>query len=201
MHIQLKKLTPSKAEVAFCGFLAVVLGLLSNTQLLLSTQGLTTAAHSLDSGAREAIASGLAWLDTYELTTTVVTFLVWALIGLLTLSIIQAFGHVLYEFDEKSRLSSNAYIHPSNFNRKKFWHAVYVTSLGSFAVAASALIYIVIFCLYLLPISSLYISAYFNEFKLADLPYTLLGFALLFVSIVGLNVCARLLRFRHEVIR
>lgn len=201
MHIQLKKLTPSKAEVVFCGFLAVTLGLLSNTKLLLATQGLTTAAHSIGTSAQAAVTTGLAWLDTYELTTTVVTFMVWALIGLMTLSIIQAFGHALYQFDEKSRLSSNAYVHPSNFNRKKFWHVVLITSLGSFAVAAVSLVYIVIFCLYLLPISSLYIGAYLSEFKLVDLPYALLGFALLFVSVLGLNVCARLLRFRHQVIR
>lgn len=199
MKIHINKIVPARAELLFCAFLTLVLGLLSATPQLLSILGLTTAARTLQESASDTIGVGLSKLDSYSLTTTVVTFLVWAVIGLLTLSILQAVGHALHEVDENSRVSSNAYIHPSNFNRKGFWRAVILTGLGSFCIALGSFIYIIVFCLYLLPLSALYVSAYISTFALNDLLYCLLGLALLFVSISGLAVCARLLRFRHEL--
>ncbi len=200
MKIHIGRLVPTKTELLFCAFLTAVIALLSNSSLLLSTLGLTSAAASIRSGASETISEGLTKLDSYELTNTIVTFAVWALIGLFTLSIIQAVGHVIYEFNEENRLSSNAYVHPKNFSRKGFWHEVFMTTLGTFLVAVIAVGYIFIFCIYLLPISALYIGAYISNFQTSELPYALLGLAILFVSIVGLNICARLIRFRHQLV-
>src|SRR4051812_34064801 len=104
MKINFGKLVPGKAELLFCVFLAVSIGLLSNTKLLLDTQGLGSTVTTISESAGQTIGQSLAKLDTYQLTNTVVTFAVWALIGLLTLSIIQGFGHVLYEFNERNQL-------------------------------------------------------------------------------------------------
>lgn len=199
MKIQLEKLVPTRAEILFCGFLALLIGILSNAKLLLAKQDLTSAATAITSGASKTLSEGLSKLDEYAFTTTAVTFLVWAVIGLLTLSVIQAIGYVLSEFNEQSRLSSNEFVHPTDFSRRSFWKSVFLTTLGSFFVALVSTTYVLIFCLYLLPLGRTYLGAYFSDFAPSGLGYAAIGVGVLFVSIIGLNVVARLLRFRHQL--
>jgi hypothetical protein len=201
MKINLIKLVPTRVEVFFLLILALILSILWNGHALLSYYGLTPSASFLSTSTSAQLQTGLAHLDHYKFTATIVTFAVWAIIGLVTLSVLQAIFSLSRTVDYQKKLSSNAYVHPSNFTRKSFWRSVATASIRTFIIAFITLMYFAFFCFYLVPLGGVYAAGFLLDMTASNALYLVIGEAILFFSLVLLDVAVRLVRFRHELTR
>ena len=198
--LHLNTLVPSPWEVVACGVVGLTISLLGNSKLLISHYGLASSATTLSNHADTTLTNGLSKLDSYQATTTIVSFMVWAMIGLLTLSILQAIARLSQEVSYENNVSSNTYVHPSGFKRTSFWRQVLLQSIGTFASVALLVAGIILFGLYVLPLGLIYVRVFLLEFSASNFLYGLLGYLLLLAGLLALDILARIVRWRYKII-
>jgi hypothetical protein len=198
-HFSTTKLVPSTAELWGCVVFGILLGLVGNTHVVLQRYGLSSSAATINDHAGSLLSKGLTQLDSYRFTDTVVTFLVWAAVGLFVLSIIQSLLRAQQEFREHEAVSSNAYIHPQNFSRTIFWQKVVIQSVASFAALILFIAALIICIIYILPLGLVYVQTLVTHVTALNALYALLGFTILAIMLVILDVLFRVVRFRRQL--
>lgn len=200
MKLHLKYLIPSVFEVAGAGFLTFAVVLLANSKQLLNYYGLQSSNQVLQSNAGDAVRTALGRLDTFKGTDQVVTFAIWAVVGMVCFSIVQGLGRAYREFEFEEELSSRRYVHPSTFTKSKFWKGV----LEDFAGLAVGLVMVGVgvyaFLAFVLPIGLTYSRLFLFSINLSNAAYFLLGLLVVFFGLVILSVCARVLLQRRRII-
>ena len=199
--LQLQKLIPSSWEVGGLALASLAIALLGNLTHLIHRYQLDNSVQTIGNRADTTLTTGLSKIDSYQATPTIVTFLVWAVIGLFTLSVLQAILRITGEIKYNNQLTSNAYVHPTNFSRRGFWHQVVLHSLGTFVTVTLLGVAITLFALYVLPLGLIYIRVFLLDFSLANSLYALLGLAVLWVGLLIVDVFARLVRWRYRLVK
>jgi len=194
------RLLPGTFELVSLIFLTVLVVILGNSRQLLDYYGLSTTNTVLRQSAGDAITRGLSRLDSFSLTSTVVTFLIWAAVGLLCFSIAQAIARGYHEFQREEELSSNRYVHPSTFTRRDFWRHV----AGNFGLLVVGLLLLAIvlylFFGYIMPIGLTYAQLFLQGVSIIHAGYFLLGLAVIYVGLVAIDLSFRFLTQRHRLI-
>jgi hypothetical protein len=198
-HIDITRIVPTLFEMLSLLLLAVGIIVLGNTKQLLDYYGLSSSDQLIKHSTSHAIASGLGKLDTFSFTDKVVTFLVWAVIGVLCFSVVQMIGRFYREFQDEEQVSSNHYIHPATFVRAAFWRRVILDFLGLLLclVALGAALYGML--AYVLPIALTYTRAFLTGISLVHFGGFLLGFFMLYGWLFVLTVIPKLLVNRHRL--
>lgn len=200
MNIHLKYLIPSVFEVIAVAFAAIVIVLLANSRQLLSYYDLQSSNQLIKSSAGGAMSQGLSRLDNFTWTGPVVTFLIWAGVGVICFSIAQGLVRAYQEFEFEEELSSNRYIHPSTFTKAGFWKGVAKdfagTTVSLLLVAAS----VICFLLLVLPVGMAYSRVFLFGVSVSNFLYIVLGLTVIFAGLVVIDVLMRLLLQRRRLI-
>lgn len=166
MKIRYSRIFPTKFQLICLLVLAVALITLGNAKQMLDHYGLRSSGSVIKDSAGSALTSGLSKIDKFNFTGPVVTFAIWAIIGIFCFSLVQGIARIYHEIEADKELSSNNYIHPDSFARGSFWHRVVLDFAGVFG------------CLSLI-FSGLYgLLAYVLPTSLADARPFLLGVSL-----------------------
>lgn len=200
MNIRLKYLVPSVFEVIAVAFAALAIVLLANSRQLLSYYDLQSSNQLIKSSAGGAMSQGLSRLDNFTWTGPVVTFLIWAGIGVICFSIAQGLVRAYKEFEFEEELSSTRYIHPSTFTKARFWKGVVKdftgTTVGLLLVAAA----VICFLLLVLPVGMAYSRVFLFDVSVSNFLYIILGLAVIFAGLVVIDVFVRILLQHRRLI-
>lgn len=199
MKLHLKYLVPSVFEVVGAGFVTVVLVLVANSHQLLNYYGLQSSDQVLRTSATGAVSSALDKLDGLTATASVVTFVIWAVVGMVCFSIVQSIGQTISELEFEEQLSSRRYIHPATFTKAHFWKGVvqdFVGLAASFALLAAA---VSAFVLFVLPVGLAYSRLFLFTINLVNAGYFVIGLAVMFVGLLAVDICIRLLLQRRRI--
>jgi uncharacterized membrane protein SpoIIM required for sporulation len=200
MTIRSKHIFPGTFELISLVVVSILVVVLGNSRQLLDYYGLSSTNQVLKQGAGDTIAKGLTQLDSFSFTGQVVTFLIWAVVGLLCFSVAQAIARGYQEFQREEELSSNRYIHPSTFRRSAFWKSVgwnFATVVAGLTLLGLALYGMLA---YVLPIGLTYTQVFLQGVSVLHLGYFLLGLAVIYVGLIILDCCLRLLTHRRQII-
>jgi len=195
----LSKILPSVFDLVAIIFLAILTIILGNSHQLLSYYGFDSSSQVIKVGAGTAVNHGLTHLDTFKFTDTVVTFLIWALVGVFCFSMVRALATAYQEVKFEKQFSTNAYVHPSTFTKGKFWRqvatdfallvlALVVTALSLYALVA-----------FILPTAFAYTRTFLIGFALKESFSLLVGFGIIYVWFCWLDICARILVFHRKL--
>lgn len=196
---KLLKVLPTSFELVALIFLDIMIVLLGNSHFLLTYFGLDSSNAVLREGAGAAVSQSLAHLDTLSLTDQVVTFLIWATVGIFCYSIVQSVAGVYHEVEFDRELSSSRYVHPATFTKAKFWKQVitdFVVLLATVIVIASLLYALLA---YVLPIALAYCRAFIADMSLSSIGAVVIGLALLYVWLVLLDMCLRIVLHHRQL--
>ena len=188
---KLAKILPTSFELVSFLLLAALILLLGNSYQMLNYFGLEQSGETLHASAGNAVTAGLSKLDNFAFTSQVVTFLIWAIVGVFCFSIVRGIAHMYSEVKFDNDLSSSRYVHPATFTKARFWKRVGMDF--AVLVAALSLTVAVLYGLlaYLLPVS----LAYTRSFVLGMTPGSTVelfaGFALVYVWLVVVDMCLR----------
>lgn len=199
MKFSPKYILPTIYELIALVFADLLIVLFSQSRQLLNYYGLSGGDQLLHERTGQIIENGLSRLDSFSATGPVVTFGIWALIGLLCFSVVQGavIAYQTIEYDKE--LSSDTYIHPRTFRRATFWaHVLFdiaeaAACVGLLACALGALIGLFI------PVALAYSRTFLFDVSLPTLGNFLIGLAVLYVGLVLVDLCTRLLAQRHRI--
>ena len=179
--------------------LTIIILLVGNTQELLDYYGLSGTKHVIKQSAGHAISTGLGKIDTFSFTDKVVTFMVWALIGVLCFSVVQVIARIYREIEEEEKLSSNRYVHPKTFTRGVFWRRVALDFLG--VVVGLALLIGGLYCLlaYVLPIALTYTQSFLTGVSVVHAGSLVVGFFMLYGWTLILAIVLKYIVNRHRL--
>jgi hypothetical protein len=199
MKLQLKPILPSAIELFTSAFLTFGIVLLANSRQLLSYYGLQSSDQLIKSNAGNAISQALRAIDSLTATDGVVTFLIWAIVGVLCFAIVEALGHAYKEIEFENELSSTKYVHPATFTKAKFWKSVVFNFVVLTVALALFLSVGLAFLLLILPVGLVYSRVFLFSPSLVNALYMALGLAVVFVGLVAVNVVGRVLIFRRKL--
>lgn len=200
MKLQPKNLIPTVYETIGLVALSLLVVLLGNTRELLDYYGLQSSGQVIKTSAGQAIGNGLNKLDSFSFTDRVVTFIIWAVIGMLCFSVVQGIAKVGHDIEYEERLSSNKFVHPKTFRKGAFWVQVFknfIMLVVSLAILC-ALLFLIL--LYILPASLAYCRVFVGGINLTSAADFLIGLAIIFFGLLMLDLSLRLVVNHHRVL-
>lgn len=190
---------PNALDLVAILFLSILLIILGNSHQLLSYYGLDSSTQLIQSSVGSVLNVGLGHLDSFKFTDTVVTFLIWAAVGVLCFSIVQALASVYHEVELDTELSSKRYIHPSTFTKASFWRHV----ITNFAILGLALLVtaLALFALkaFILPIAFTYSRTFLIGLSIGSIGNLLIGLAMIYIWLTVLDVCFRVIFYHRQI--
>ena len=199
MNFRLTHIVPTSIELVGGFFATLVIVLLANSQRLLNYYGLHSSDVVIKTSASSALNDTLKAIDSFSLTNTFVSFLIWALVGVLCFGILEALGSAYEEFRLEQEVSSQRYIHPSTFTRVKFWRGVFINtwSLAFGLIVLGA--YSMLLLLAIIPLGLAYSRVFLLDVSLANTVYFAAGLLIIFFGLLLLNVVVRFLLHRRRI--
>lgn len=197
--INFHRIIPTTAEFIGLLLLTVLVVFLGSTKTLINYYGLSSTDQLIQQSTSAAVSNGLSKLDAFSITDRLVTFLVWAGVGVLCFNIVQGISRLYHQLEEEEQVSSNRYIHPKTFARSAFWRGVAIDFIGT--VSCLALLAAALYCLvgYVLPVSLTYTQTFLTGPSLAHAGQFAIGFFMLYGWIVVLTIAFKLLINRHRL--
>lgn len=160
--------------------LALLIG--GNARLFLEHYGLLGSSEIVGHQLSNRFTDGLSLIDAFTLTPEVVTFLTWAIIGLVLFSIAQAVRRASANIALTEELGTDRYIHPDNFDRRRYWRQVAIDAGISLVLLLLALTGAALYMLLVVPVGFMYVQDFLLTLKAAQLVDLTLG---LFVTYIG----------------
>jgi type IV secretory pathway TrbL component len=200
MKDRLKKLIPTQAEVIAAFVLSLAVLLAANSKQLVSYYGLQSSDKLIKANTGHVLHDGLRSIDSLTATDGVVTFLIWAFVGIICFGIVEGIGRTYQEFKIENDLSSGRYIRPATFTKTKFWRGVVVDTLSlglGFAMLAAICL---LFALLVFPLGLAYSRVFLFNISIANAVNMLLGTVLVFAGLYLVDVAVRFLLHRRRVI-
>jgi hypothetical protein len=191
-HKNYFRVLPSTLEIWWVSFAVVILLVAGNAKLFLQRYDLIDSSALIHSQLSSKVTSGLNVLDSFGFTSSVVTFVVWAFVGVLVLSIMQACMHFSRTMQHHRELASNEYSHPENFNREHYLKQAAVGTALSFAFTSLLVTSLILYLLYVVPVAFSYVRQFLLDASIGHVIALLLGIFTAFVGTMLLYVVFKL---------
>lgn len=199
MKQRLRHLLPAPTELTGGIFLTVVILLLANTKRLLNFYGLHSSDELIKSSAGNVLSQALKTIDSFSATNGVVTFLIWAVVGVLCFGIVEALGHAYQEIKLQKQVSSKNYVHPASFNSGKFWQGIVLEA----CTLAGGLILLGVTCLafmvFVVPLGLAYSRVFLFGISAQNALYMLLGMVVVLFGLLVVDSAVRCLLYRRRI--
>jgi len=197
--MKLQRIIPTWFEAIGLFVLVVLFVLVGSTPQLLEYYGLNNANQVIKQGAGHAITTGLGRLDGLSFTASAVTFLVWAVVGILCFAIVQALSRVYQEVKEENQVSSSRYIHPNTFARATFWRQVALDFVSIFLSLAILIAGFYLLFAFVLPAALAYTQELLTGNGFQHLGGFVLGFCILYGWVLVLAAILKFVINRHRL--
>ncbi|MGH7240802.1 MAG: hypothetical protein ACREGB_00720 [Candidatus Saccharimonadales bacterium] len=199
MKDRLKKLIPTSAELIGAFFASIAIIFAANSKQLLNYYGLQSSNQIVQSSSGKVMGDALRSLDSLSATASIVTFLIWAGVGILCFGIVEGMGHAYSELKLENDISSGRYIRPATFTKLKFWRGVVVDSVALAIGLAILVVTSLLLGVFLLPLGLAYSRVFLFDGSLAHAIYIVLAVALVFVGLVLVDIAVRFLLHRRRI--
>jgi hypothetical protein len=193
------KVLPTSFELVALILLDIMIVLLGNSHALLTYFGLQSSNAVLQEGAGAAVTRSLAHLDSLSLTDQVVTFMIWAGVGIFCYSVVQSIAKVYHEVEFDRELSSSHYVHPATFTKAKFWKQVIIDFAVLMLTVLVVALMVYILLAYVLPVTLAYCRAFMAGVSLISIVDIVIGLALMYVWLLFLNICLRIVVHHRQL--
>jgi len=200
MTYKLRRLLPTRFELLALGILDITILLLSNSKVLLDHYGLDSSNQLIHDSTSHVIGNGLRSLDGFSLTSSLVTFLIWAVVGVFCFSIIQTIARAYHDIDEERALRSNRYIHPSTLTSQVFWRQT-LLNFGLLLISLvilAAIIYV--FVVIVIPVGLQYSRQVIDHASVMAMTRLLIVAVVMYACLVLTDICLRILAQRHRLV-
>lgn len=201
MQKNIRSFIPSSTETGGVAFVALLVVLLGNAKDLLNHYGLASSSKVVQAHIGSKVGDGLGKLDHFSLTTSVVTFAIWGVVGLIAFSVLQAALRVSGEVKYEEEVSSNQYVHPAGFSRQGFWRQIVISALISFGLLLLLAVVAVLYLVYFLPHGFTYARRFLLNASLLGVGDLLLGLLIVSVGTYILYFCLKLVIWHHRAAR
>ncbi len=199
MKTNTKRLVPSVLEYAVIALLTIGGVVLANSRQLLGYYGLSSSDQVVKSSTSGVVEGALKNIDSLSATSGVVTFAIWAVVGIVCFGIVEALAAGVNELRLEGELTTGRYVHPATFTKAKFWRGV-LTNAVTLVIGLGLLAVTVIgFMLFVFPLGLAYSRPFLYNFTLIGLLDLVLGLVLIFVSLMIIDIAIRLLVWRRQV--
>ncbi len=198
MHNRFIHLLPNGAELIGTIFATFLIVLLGNGKDLLARYGLSSSSAVVQQHIGNSFGSGLTKLDSFRFTNGVVTFGIWAIVGLVSLSVLQAVLRVSSEVSYEKEVGSSHYVHPTNFSRSAYWRQLLLNAFFSFGSLLLLCFMIGVYLFAILPQGFTYARRFLLHVTVPSVGYLLTGLAIVFIGTLALYICIKLVIVHHR---
>lgn len=143
--------------------------------------------------------SSLHSLDNLEGSASFVTFLTWAIVGLIVVSILQAAARASGLIQLERDVSSNRYVHPQGFTRRRFWSTILTDTLISVTLVTVFLLTIFVSIAVVIPTSLGFLQLFTAGGAKQDALNAAMGLLALLADITIIYSLIKLLIWRYRV--
>jgi hypothetical protein len=203
MKIHLSSIAPTHQDIVRSSVFALCLVALGNMYQVINYYIFQPAGKPAPQSTHDLLVTIVAKTDAYQPTQTVVTFLFWALMGLILLAVMQGGMHTLNRVAYLKRASAHA--KRTRQPRKRVYMVLgkqlVLTSLSSFMALSTALFIFAFFVLCIVPVGVVYTRIFLFSPTPFNLVYALMGLCLTFIGLVLATVGVRLIAARRRLIR
>lgn len=199
VKIEKTELSTISYEVILLFIISVLLTLIINMRLLSDfVANRNQYVYSIVSSELEdKTSSFLTSIDSFPLTPTIVTMLLWGIVGaiayFITFFIVRSTSEVKTTID----ISSLHYVHPKHFRASNFWLSVVLHGIYILLTVLLATAWIIFSFQILLPLCSLLMYVALNEFTqsfVSALPYFLYSVGSCFLLLLGSYLIVKLMK-------
>jgi hypothetical protein len=199
MKTKFKHLVPSSFELVGGGFLAIIIIFLANSKSLLSYYGLSSSDQLIKSSADNVVSEALTVIDSFSATNGVVTFLIWAVVGIVCFGIVEALGNGYQQIKLEKQVSSKSYIHPTSFSQARFWRSVVLDTITLLLGLGLLALVLLAFALLVLPLGLAYSRVFIFSASFRTALDLVLGLFVIFTGLIVTSVTIRLLLYRRSL--
>lgn len=199
MKIHFKNIFPTLQEVILAAVLSAIILVLANSKQLLNYYGLESSNEVIKTNANNILDDALHVLDSFSATDGIVTFIIWAVVGIICFALVESFTGAYQEFRLERQISSNRFIHPSNFSTTNFWGGVFFNAVSLLCGLIFLAFTTLLFMLLALPSGLAYSRSFLFEPSLIDGAFFLLGIILISIGLLLVDIAVRFLLHRRRL--
>lgn len=198
--IRYDRILPSPFALLSIVPLTVLLVAVLDLQSVINYYRLDRSSQIVHQTAGAAVTGGLSHLDHLKATNTIVTFLIWGIVGIFCFSLVQMVPRVYREFQMSKQLSSDAYLHPATFVRATFLRSVILDFVGLAVCLLGLAVLIGIFLTVALPLGLQQTRLFLLGFSWPHLPNLLYGLVIVYIWLVVCWAWLKLIWNRRRLI-
>jgi len=199
MKIHYSRIVPGKFGLISLIALDVVIVVLGNATQMLDYYGLRSSGSVIKDSAGSVVTSGLSKVDSFNFTGPVVTFAIWAIIGVFCFSLVQGIARIYRDIEDDKELSSNDYVHPETFVRRSFWNQVLLDVAGLIGCLSLIFASLYILLVSVLPTSLTDTRPFLLGGSPAHLAMFVFGLLVMYVWLVVFTTFLKLFVNRHRL--
>lgn len=194
-------LSLSSFELLCLALVTIGFGLAGIARPLLQRFDLISSTGFVQGHVGSTIQSSLHTLDNLAGTAGVVTFLTWAVVGLVVCSVVQAVARANGILQLERDVSSNRYVHPSGFSRKRFWRNILSDTLSLALSVAVFIAMLVLLIVLVIPTSIGYLQDFVMMTTVHNLIAGMVGLVAIFANATILFLVVKLMRWHYRLSR
>lgn len=206
MKLHLRSIVPTRHELLLASLLALFLTIVSNSLHIFNQYISNWLGTASNTDARAVAYAITTHIDAYKPSRTIITFLLWSLLGLFLYALGIGLQHTWQRV---------AYLQRMNFRRRTarglwrrhpwtkaaFWKQWCLTSLGSFVALGTAGFIMGLFIICILPISLIYTRVFIGTPNIFNTFFGLMGVSMLVIGLILVFVAIRLVCNRRRLLR
>lgn len=203
MKLHLSSVSPTGRDIVRCSIFALGLVAIGNLYQSVNYYIFKPANQPAPQTTHDLIVAVMARIDAYQPSPTIITFLFWALVGVVVLALIQGLVHALRRVSYLQFASSRygRHLHARPLSRWAFWKQWFITAVGSFMALTTALFIFSFFALCIVPVGVVYTRIFLFSPTPFNLVYALMGLTMMFIGLVLTTIGIRLIIARRRLIR
>jgi hypothetical protein len=200
MKIRYDRFLPLPYELLLLIFVDVLLLIVGNARRMIDYYGLHNSDTIIRSGAGTVVTGGLSKIDRFSFTDPVVTFGMWALIGIFCFSAVQGIVRIYHEVEDDKELSSNDYVHPDSFVRRSFWERILLDFVTAFVCMLLIIAGLIMLWAFVLPTSLEHARAFLLGVSFVHLVDLMLSLVIMYAWLVVFYVLVKTFVNRHRLL-
>ncbi len=199
MRAKYGQLLPSLFELWYVVLGSFGLLVVGCAKAVMQHYGVIGASVYVNQHLSTTIGDGLQYVDSFTFTPGLITFLTWSIIGMLLFSFIQALLRATGTLQFERDVSSNRYVHPVSFNRKRYWHNILSDITMSLGLLIALIFYSTMYLLFIVPVSFSYTQHFLLNTSLSNLPLFFLGVFTIFAGSLLLYTIVKAFIWHHRI--
>ena len=194
-----EKFIPSVLEFILCLVISLMIGVIGNTTSVLGIlQENIESNLTLESLLSRYGEDFLIYIGSFRLTSDIVLWLFWSLVGLISYTIIEGIIKLYSALNEDMKISFK-YVHPAGFKLKQFWLSVLANTTIRIFYLTLAVLWLVVLGLIFIPVNIQLLDYLLNQRSLLPFVFFISSLFLLTLGLLMFLISLNLI-FKGKVV-